>query len=111
MKKFTFVFEYSDTYYDSSFQEPMTPSIISIKVPDELSNSIVFNRIKEIHNLIKSQKIDKNFNVVEEREGYDWYGEVGNNAGTLITIVCRLTGWIQVPTNDTSLIDFDTFGD
>ena len=41
MKKFTFIFEYSDTYYDSSFQEPMTPSIISIKVPDELSNSIV----------------------------------------------------------------------
>lgn len=112
MRKITFVFGYSDTYYDKPFNKPMEPSTISVVVPDVLSNEVVLDNIKKIHNLIESQRIDENCNVVEEgEEGYDWYGKIGYNARTLMTIVCSLVDWFQIPTDDTFFVDFDTLGD
>ena len=95
MKKFTFVFEYSDTYGDEGFPKArMEPTLITFKISDDnLSDEAIYKRVEDIHHKILNKCIARDFMIVKEGEGYDWYSNEGRNAFTLSQIVCRLTGW------------------
>ena len=105
---FNYVMTYSDTYYDKSFKDAMTPSVIAFDVPEGLTKETVYKRIAEIHRLLQLQKISEDFKVVADGEGHDWYGENGYNAYTLRDVVCGITGWKKVQPNNIFVWDFDS---
>lgn len=109
MKRFTFVFEYSDTYGDDGFPKArMEPTLITFKISDDnLSDEAIYKRVEDIHYKILHNCITRDLRIVKEGEGYDWYNNEGKNAFTLSQIVCRLTGWTIPEKKSVRLFDID----
>ena len=109
MKRFTFVFEYSDTYGAEGFPKArMEPTLITFRIPDDnLSDEAIYKRVEDIHYKILYNCIDKDLRIVKKGEGYDWYNNEGKNALTLSQIVCRLTGWAIPEKKSVRLFDID----